>query len=176
MQKMFLNLTFCFTTCCFANDFCLPQTFGNDRIPVQIAIADTEKARALGLMYHQKLCPDEGLLMVFEQGTCICLWAKNVYQDLDVAFLDKNYQVLSIQSLKCDLELNAKLKQVSEKEDEIEQAFLKQQIRGPEHAVYALEMSEGFFTRHEIHLGDFLVWNRDQPTISKIRVLRQKAS
>lgn len=176
MTKYFLNalLIFAISYLAYAGD--ISPSEASTTLSVQITIARNKASRQKGLMDKSELLPQEGLLLVFEPQTPIRLWAKRVHHDLDIAFLDTSGQVLSITRLPCHPKLNQELESHPEKEPLLDLEFAKHQIEGPLQAIYALEMSPGFFLHNHIKEGDHLIWKADENQISTIRVLRQKKS
>ncbi|MDZ7786438.1 MAG: DUF192 domain-containing protein [Candidatus Saccharibacteria bacterium] len=76
-------------------------TFGGKRF--QVAVADTNKARAKGLGDYESLANDEGMLFVFERPGKHCFWMKDVEFPIGIFWLDEERRVVkSIDSLSPD--------------------------------------------------------------------------
>lgn len=100
---------------------------------IQVETASTAQEREIGLMYRKKLPADSGMLFKFDKDAPVCMWMKNTYIPLSVAFIDKNGQIINIEDM----------------------APLTENIhcsRRP--ARYALEMNQGWFQRQKIKNGD----------------------
>ena len=57
-------------------------------------VADTDEARARGLMFRDALAEDEGMLFVFETPQRYAFWMKNVRMPLDILWLDGRGRVV----------------------------------------------------------------------------------
>lgn len=55
---------------------------------VKVAIARTPEARAKGLSGKKALCPDCGLLFIFESAARHVFWMKQMYFDIDIIWID----------------------------------------------------------------------------------------
>ena len=63
---------------------------------VRVEVADTERAREVGLMCRRALDPDAGMLFVFEDVTREPFWMKNTLIPLSIAFLDNRWHAVGI--------------------------------------------------------------------------------
>lgn len=63
-------------------------TAGGERHVFTAYLADTEEARARGLMYVTRLDPDRGMLFDFETPRHVQMWMKNTPLSLDMLFID----------------------------------------------------------------------------------------
>lgn len=63
---------------------------------VSVEIADTEGARARGLMFRETLAPDRGMLFLFEKRGVHSFWMKNTLISLDILWLDGSGAIVSI--------------------------------------------------------------------------------
>lgn len=102
---------------------------------LQAEVVDTPQSRALGLMYRRSLPTDHGMLFVFEQSEQLCFWMKNTLIPLDVAFIDEQGIISNIEAME-PLALESHCS------------------KGP--ALYALEMEQGWFARHQQQAGDLV--------------------
>lgn len=69
--------------------------FAGQQVAVQLA--DTPALRARGLMFQQSAEP--GMLLLYSTPEPISLWMRNTGLELDVAFIDANWQIQSIKPL-----------------------------------------------------------------------------
>ena len=51
-------------------------------------VASTPAQRQTGLMQRRSLAPDHGMLFVFRHDQDVCMWMKDTYLPLSVAFID----------------------------------------------------------------------------------------
>ncbi len=65
----------------------------------RIELALTGPERRLGLMYRQRLAPDEGMLLVYRDSGDHRIWMKNVEIPLRVFWIDSRYEVVAMQRL-----------------------------------------------------------------------------
>jgi uncharacterized protein len=63
---------------------------------VSVEIADTEAARARGLMFRKTLASDHGMLLLFEERGVHSFWMKNTLISLDILWLDSRGGIVSI--------------------------------------------------------------------------------
>lgn len=101
----------------------------------KIEIADSSKERRRGLMYRNALPQNHGMLFIWDSEKIQCMWMKNTYIPLSVAYADAKGKIINISDMK-------PLSRVS--------------ICSDEPAIYALEVNQGFFERSNINSGDIL--------------------
>ncbi|KKO46333.1 hypothetical protein WG68_06080 [Arsukibacterium ikkense] len=101
------------------------------RIVVQLA--DTPELRERGLMFQQSA--DPGMLLLYPAPRMISLWMRNTDLSLDVAFIDEQWQIMSIKPL---------------------QPLDETPVSAPAAAIAALEMPRGWFAERQIKAGDKL--------------------
>src|SRR4051794_25605336 len=72
------------------------QTAKFRTIPLNIGIhviraeaAATPAQREQGLMFREKMGPNEGMVFLFGDPTTVCMWMKNTLIPLSVAFIDE---------------------------------------------------------------------------------------
>lgn len=75
----------------------VPLTAGIHVIKAEVAANDAERQQ--GLMYRQKLGPNEGMVFLFDGPAGICMWMKNTYVPLSVAFLDETGKIINIEDM-----------------------------------------------------------------------------
>lgn len=98
-----------------------------------VEVANNPESRQTGLMNRDALAPDTGMLFVFPQPAVQCMWMKNTRIPLSVAFIDENSQILNIESMQPETETS-------------------HCSRGP--ALFALEMTQGWFAKRRIEPGE----------------------
>jgi len=64
-------------------------------VTAELAVTDAERAR--GLMFREKLFPDQGMLFVFERESAAAFWMKNTLIPLDMLWLDRDRRVVHIE-------------------------------------------------------------------------------
>lgn len=111
----------------------LELTAGFHRIEAEVAAQD--KDRQVGLMNRRSMPTQRGMLFVFAQPNTHCMWMRNTYIPLSVAFLDDEGKVINI-------------------EDMTPQSEDNHCARRP--ARYALEMNRGWFAQRGIAPGSRL--------------------
>lgn len=112
----------------------LPQmelTAGFHRIEAEVAANNA--ARMQGLMQRKAMAVQHGMLFVFDRDDQHCMWMRNTYLPLSVAFLDEKGKILNIEDMQPQTEDNHCAAQP---------------------ARYALEMNIGWFAQRGIKRGD----------------------
>lgn len=100
---------------------------------IQVEIADTDQERETGLMYRKKLPAENGMLFKFDNEMPVCMWMKNTYIPLSVAFIDSDGTIINIEQMQP----------------------LTENIHCSKRAAkYALEMNQGWFRKNKIKKGD----------------------
>ncbi|QPG05206.1 DUF192 domain-containing protein [Salinimonas marina] len=101
-----------------------------------VDFAQSPQQRAQGLMFRKSLCSDCGMLFRFSPPKQASMWMKNTYIPLDVAFIDKAGMITDIKPL---------------------QPHDLTSVGASAKVMYALEMNQGWFARHDIQVGDHIV-------------------
>lgn len=99
---------------------------------IKVEVATTEAEHERGLMYRKSLPADSGMLFDFKGPAKTCMWMKDTYIPLSVAFIDVNGKVVNIEEMKAQTTTSH---------------CSKNWIR------YALEMNAKWFSRHGIKPG-----------------------
>jgi uncharacterized protein len=112
---------------------------GSKKITVELAI--TPQQHEKGLMYRETMEKNKGMLFVFDTEETLNFWMKNTYVDLSIAYIDKKLKIIDIQDMKATspLEVTEPVTYPSKKP-----------------AMYALEMSKGWFKASNIKVGQTL--------------------
>jgi uncharacterized membrane protein (UPF0127 family) len=104
-------------------------------IPISVEIADTPALRERGLMHRDSLPANHGMLFVYADEQMRSFWMRNTKIPLDIAFIDRNGTIVNIEQMEAQTDENT----VS---------------NAP--AMYALEMSLGWFEANGVGIGDRL--------------------
>jgi len=99
---------------------------------IQAEVAADFASRARGLMHRKALAPNAGMLFIFDEPGPQCMWMKNTFVPLSVAFLDERGEIINI----ADMTPHS------------EQAHCAARP-----ARYALEMNRGWFAARGIRPG-----------------------
>jgi hypothetical protein len=83
-------------------------------------------------MHRKSLGANAGMLFVFDQAAIHCMWMKNTYVPLSVAFLDEHGTIVNIADM---------------------QPHSEQSHCATRPSVYALEMAQGWFAQRGIKPG-----------------------
>jgi uncharacterized membrane protein (UPF0127 family) len=118
------------------------QAQGNPRLPVvklnagihvvTAEVAANDLTRSRGLMYRERLGPNEGMLFLFGTAGEQCMWMRNTLTPLSVAFLADDGSIVNIEDMA--------------PHDERSHCS-KQPVR------YALEMERGWFAKRGLAPG-----------------------
>ncbi len=98
-----------------------------------VEIAATPAARTCGLSHRTNLPEDQGMLFVYPTARPLSFWMKDTQIPLSIAFLDDTGRILSIQKMV--------------------PMQVEERYRSPQPARYAIEVNQGWFTRHGIDVG-----------------------
>lgn len=103
---------------------------GIHRITAELAATDANRQR--GMMFRKTLLPQEGMLFVFDRSERVCMWMKNTYLPLSVAFLDDQGVLINVEDMVPHSE---------------------QSHCATQPARYALEMNVGWFDKRGLRAG-----------------------
>lgn len=99
---------------------------------IEAEVAATQEHRMLGLMHRKAMPMQRGMLFVFDQPAQHCMWMRNTYLPLAVAFLDEQARIINVEEMQPQTENN-------------------HCARRP--ARFALEMNAGWFRQRGLGAG-----------------------
>jgi len=67
---------------------------GGQSVTAELAVTDEERAR--GLMFRDKVLPEQGMLFVFEEEDLHSFWMKNTLIPLDMLWLGRDRRIIHI--------------------------------------------------------------------------------
>ena len=108
----------------------------------ELALTHEEKAK--GLMFRKKLSTNGGMLFVYGYATYLEFYMKNTLIPLDLAFIDAEKKIISIEDMK---------------------PFDETTVASPKKAMYVLEVNKGFFAKNGIKVGDSITFLSPLPYI-----------
>ena len=111
-------------------------TLGTKTLVVEVA--ENAQQHEQGLMFRDKLGPDDGMLFIFKNEETRFFWMKNTLIDLSIAYFDKNGTLMDIHEM------------TSGKGIPDDQLPSYASVKP---AKYALEMSKGWFDKNKVKIG-----------------------
>ena len=72
-------------------------TAGFHRIEAEVAANNPDRMQ--GLMNRRSMGPNQGMLFVFPQAARHCMWMRNTFLPLSVAFLDDDGRIINIEDM-----------------------------------------------------------------------------
>lgn len=99
---------------------------------IRAEVAADYSTRGRGLMFRKALAPNGGMLFIFDAADIHCMWMKNTYIPLSVAFLDAQGTIVNIADM---------------------QPHSEQSHCAARPALYALEMTRGWFAERGVKPG-----------------------
>lgn len=99
---------------------------------IRAEVAADYSTRGRGLMFRKSLAPNGGMLFIFDAAEIHCMWMKNTYIPLSVAFLDAQGAIINIADM---------------------QPHSEQSHCAARPALYALEMTQGWFAERGVKAG-----------------------
>ena len=115
---------------------CSSISIENLNLCVELAISQREKSK--GLMYRKDLSNSDGMLFVWKNAGKRCMWMKNTYIPLDLGFFREDMTLIEVKKLS-PRSLNS--------------------VCSSEPAKYALELSKGWFSSHNVKDNSKLILN-----------------
>ena len=102
---------------------------------IQAEVAHTPESRRKGLMQRTNLCPDCGMLFVFNKPYEHAFWMRDTPLPLSIAFIAADGTIINIEEM---------------------QPFSPALYRAKRKALFALEMNRNWFTKKNILPGAFI--------------------
>jgi len=99
---------------------------------IRAEVASDFSTRGRGLMHRKSLAPNAGMLFIFDAPAIHCMWMKNTYIALSVAFMDAQGTIVNIADM---------------------QPHSEDSHCAARPALYALEMERGWFEKRGIKPG-----------------------
>ncbi len=116
----------------------ISDSLGNDKTKIDIEIADDDYSRQLGLMNRKDMKQNQGMLFIFDQETMQSFWMLNTLFSLDMIFINKDNQIVTIHKNTTPLS--------------------QQSYPSTKPALFVLEVVGGFSDNHNIKEGDVVHW------------------
>ena len=101
-------------------------------VPLRVEVASTEETQRKGMMFRERLGPDEAMLFVFDRQDNLSFWMKNTYVDLDLAYIRSDGLITQAEHMKAH---------------DLEPVFSREPVR------FALEAPAGWFEAHGARVG-----------------------
>ncbi len=67
---------------------------------IEAEVAADQASRMQGLMHRRSMAANQGMLFVFARVDRHCMWMRNTFLPLSVAFLDEEGRILNIEDMK----------------------------------------------------------------------------
>lgn len=96
-------------------------------------VATTPVQRQMGLMFRKSLAPNHGMAFVFDYPSTQCMWMRNTFIPLSVAFIADDGTIVNIENMK--------------PHDDTTPYCSTRRVR------YALEMTDGWFAARGLKAG-----------------------
>ncbi len=107
---------------------------------IDIEIAEGEYETALGLMYRYSMSDSAGMLFIMDKEEPKSFWMKDTYISLDIIYLNKNLEIVTIQKYTHPLS--------------------EQSIPSYKKAKYVIEVNAGFCDKLNIEEGDTVSYEK----------------
>ncbi|MBX7065786.1 MAG: DUF192 domain-containing protein [Parachlamydiales bacterium] len=120
----------------FSSIFALEKTIRLGKETLNVEIADTFEARRQGLMGRQELPEGKGMLFIYDRAYRLAFWMKDTLIPLSIGFFDDDKRLIEVLDM----------------DPPIGETLIKYRCTAP--ALYALEVPQGWFEKHKIHIGD----------------------
>jgi uncharacterized membrane protein (UPF0127 family) len=114
------------------------DSLGNQKIKIDLEIADTEYERQLGLMNRKSMAENQGMLFIFNEERLQSFWMLNTLISLDIIFVNKEKKIVTIHKNTTPLS--------------------QQSYPSSEPAIFVVEVVGGFCDKNNIVSGDKISW------------------
>jgi len=104
---------------------------------IKVEFAQSKEEQTVGLSNRNLQTNNSFMLFVYNQPQRLSFWMKDTKKDLSIAFIDSNNRIIQIENLKA-----RSLRILDSKSSEVK---------------YAFEVPKGFFSLHDIKIGDEVV-------------------
>ena len=121
---------FLFAPCILASD-----VISLEKILPNLDVVSEYKDRQKGLMFKRYIPEDYGMFFIWDRKKVQCMWMKNTYIPLSVAYIDKSGEIMNIYDMV---------------------PLSKTSVCSKKPVLYALEVNQGWFNRNDINVGDIL--------------------
>ena len=101
----------------------------------ELEIASNSQDRRKGLMFRKELPEDFGMIFVWDSKKIQCMWMRNTFVPLSVAYIDNPGEVIDIYDMT---------------------PLSKTSVCSKKPSLYALEVNQGWFKKKGINVGDIL--------------------
>jgi uncharacterized membrane protein (UPF0127 family) len=101
----------------------------------ELEIASNSQDRRKGLMFRKELPEDFGMIFVWDSKKIQCMWMRNTFVPLSVAYIDNLGAIIDIYDM---------------------EPLSKMSVCSKEPSLYALEVNQGWFKKKGINVGDIL--------------------
>ena len=106
-----------------------------EKILPNIEIVTNSQDRQRGLMYKKAMPENYGMFFIWNLNKVQCMWMKNTYIPLSVAYMDRSGKIINIYDMV---------------------PLSKASVCSKKPVLYALEVNRGWFKRNNIKVGDIL--------------------
>ena len=106
-----------------------------EKILPNIEVVTNSQDRQRGLMYKKAIPENYGMFFIWNLNKVQCMWMKNTYIPLSVAYMDRSGKIINIYDMV---------------------PLSKASVCSKTPVLYALEVNRGWFKRNNIKVGDIL--------------------
>ena len=107
---------------------------------IDIEISENDQERMIGLMFRYQMNENNGMIFIMDREELQSFWMKNTYVSLDIIYLNKDLEIVTIQKYT--------------------QPLTEDPIPSYKKAKYVLEVVAGFCDTYKIEEGDYVKYER----------------